>query len=324
MDIAQYTTSESDGFSIETSYVAPETPVEETHAPAQEAPAVEAPSTDAPLEESEEQPDQAAGDRDDKGRFKPKGKEGNPRHDIHARLGQSQAELQRERQRAADLERQLNELRAPRQAETQSVTSDRFDGYDEYVTKNPNATWDDWNDAKMAHAIKQARIEWQREADERQAQSAYQSMVDAHQRRLETALMIYPDLPKAIAAVNQAFLAAGIRELPPALERAVLSSEQSDELTYFLGTHPEEAIQLAREAAASGPNAAPILRRHLETLVRSAAATGSASVTPRSTAKPPVNPVGGSANATPARDEDLEFGPEYVDRMNKRDAARRR
>lgn len=252
-----------------------------------------------------------------------------PRDDAFARMKQATDKLaeanrllEAERGRVKAFEaREAAQRRAPAPpAPTAQATAPKFPSYDAYLADHPEATWDDWNDEKIdfiAERKLETRDRQQRETAQQQEAAAIDQ---AHGRRVADLATKYPDYEAARDAADRALLDAGIPTLPDALVRAVKTSDQSDELLYFLATHPQDAIQLARESADSPVTVAPTLRRYLESLLpaRAALSTGSAAPT-RSIAKPPVNPVGGAASATPVPVDDLAFGPEYVRRMNKRD-----
>lgn len=254
-----------------------------------------------------------------------------PRDDAFARMKQATDKLAESNRLREAAEARVRELEA-RQAPTQPndindrkpaapAASVKFPTFDAYLGAHPEASWDDWNDAKIEYVAEQKLTARERQQAARQQAAEIDRVSQAHGARMAAIATKYPDYATVRDAADQALAAAGIRQLPEALIRAVVTSDQSDDLVYFLGTHPEDAIQLARDSAEAPASVAPVLRRYLESQLRASAASpsGSASAPVRSTAKPPVNPVGGSASAVPVPLDDLEFGPDYVRKQNQRD-----
>ncbi len=323
-----YVSHDTDGFTVETNSATVDQLEENFAAPDPADDAADASASPA------EPPASAESDAPEK--LTPFRKGAKPRDDAFARMKQATDKLAEANRLREAAERERDELKArlsaperqpqsssPAQAAPKAAT---FPTYDTYIVTHPDASWDEWNDAKIEH-ITEARLtaREQRQAHERE-QAEQLTIGKAHDARMATIGSKYPDFTTVRDAADAALAQAGIHQLPAALVRAVVTSDKSDDLVYFLGAHPEEAIQLARESADAPVSAAPVLRRYLESKLSGTAAlngTGSAATT-RSTAKPPVNPVGGSASATPQPLDDLEFGPEYVRRMNKVDAEKGR
>ncbi len=291
---------------------------------------------DAPVETApEDNGDQPATDPEPE-KLTPFRKGAKPRDDAFARMKQATdklAEANRLREAAETKLRDVEARYAQQQQQTRPpapavATSDapkagapKFPTYDAWLVDHPEASWDEWNDEKIDF-IAERKLEARDRTQQEQRQQREAAEIDiAHNVRVAGLTTKYPDYDTARQAADLAFVQAGITELPDALVRAVKTSDKSDELMYFLATHPQEAIQLARESADSPVTVAPTLRRYLESLLSAGAAqstTGSASPS-RSSAKPPVNPVGGHASATPVPIDDLEFSAEYVRKQNKRD-----
>jgi len=285
----------------------------------------------SPVEEIPTEEPSAATTDDAPTKLTPFRKGTTPAKDSTARMLQATSQLAEERRkreaaekRATELEARIKEREAPAPAAAAPqtpppaapapVSGAKFPSYNVWLEAHPDGSWDDWQDEK---------IDWRAEqkltATERQRADA--KVLEAHTARMATIATKYPDFPAAREKADAALAAAGIHNFPDVLVKAVVSSDQSDDLIYFLGTHPEEAIQLARDAAAAPVAVAPLLQRMLETLVssngtRPAPSTGSGAPT-RSQARPPVNPVGGTATVQAAPVEEIPFGPEYVRRMNK-------
>jgi hypothetical protein len=253
-----------------------------------------------------------------------------PRDDAFARMKQATdklAESNRLREAAEARVRELEARQAPPPpaakipAVSDTPTGAKFPSFDTYLASHPDASWDDWNDAKIDY-VAEAKLTAREQAVAAAAAHAETVRVSqAHGARMAAIGTKYPDYATVRETADRVLAAAGVATLPDALVRAVVTSDRSDDLVYFLGTHPDEAIQLARESADAPASVAPTLRRYLESLLvpRAALSAGSAAPPLRSSAKPPVTPVGGSASATPTALDDLDFGPEYVRRQNAKD-----
>lgn len=268
-----------------------------------------APVTEAPAEL------QTQAERDEAGKFKTKGS-GKPRNDPQARVQQATAkeaaakeEARKHQERADRLERELAETRQrPTQPERQperaaapeskpSNGQPAWSSFEDQI----GTTYKSWGDATDAY--NGAWFYWQDE-----------------QREWKSALSEVEQ-----AAKNDAEFAKSIADLPcsTVMGHALRDSKHRLDIMRYLGSHPEECIQLAHESDRLTRDAAPMVRRHLESLIaRAAAVPDSAPVVRPSTAAPPVNRVGGTVSATPVDPEDLEFGPEFIRRGNAEDKRR--
>ena len=322
--------TDDDGFTVESNSATAEQ-LAELSAPAEPAPAETPPGVESSPEAATDAPEP---------KLTPFRKGNSPSKDSAARMLQATAKAAEERRlreaaekRAADLEARLREREAapppapapqtPPPAAPAPVQGAKFPAYDVWLETHPDGSWDDWQDEKIDWRAEQKLTAAEQQREAARARDAEQKILDAHAARMATVTTKYPDFQAVRDQADAALAAAGIHNFPDALVRAVVLSDRSDDLIYFLGTHPEEAIQLARDAAAVPVSVAPMLQRLLESRLaaRPAPATGSGAPA-RSQAKPPVNPVGGAATIAPAAVEDLDFGPEYVRRMNKRDQER--
>jgi hypothetical protein len=327
-DTPVYSSHDSgDGFTVE-SNTATAAEMAETFAPESETAATESETTSATAETITADAETKAADLETEPEKLTAFRKGaKPRDDAFARMKQATdklAESNRLREAAEARVRELEARQAPVSLETKAPIAQpgqKFPTFDAYLTDHPDASWDDWNDAKIDY-VAEAKLTARDRAQQQAVQQQEITRVSqAHGARMAAIATKYPDYATVRDAADVALAAAGIRQLPEALVRAIVSSDRSDDLVYFLGTHLEETIQLARESAESPATAAPILRRYLESQVRASAASspGSASSPVRSTAKPPVNPVGGHASAVPVPLDDLEFGADYVRKANQRD-----
>lgn len=283
---------------------------------------------------------EAPGDVDGEAAAEPKltpfRKGNSPSKDSAARMLQATAKAAEERRlreaaekRAADLEAQLRARSAPVEpqkappAAPQTPQATKFPSYEQWLETHEGGAWDDWQDEKIDWRAEQKLQATEQKREQARLQAEHDQRAQAHLARMATVTTKYPDFQQVRDQADQALAAAGIHAFPEALVQAVIQSDRSDDVIYFLGTHPEEAIQLARDAAAAPVTVAPLLQRMLEGYLaaRPAPATGSGAPA-RSQAKPPVNPVGGTATVQPVSIDEMEFGPEYVRRANKRDQER--
>jgi hypothetical protein len=282
-----------------------------------------------PLEATPELPLETAptADRDESGKFKLRS--GKPRNDPQARVQQATAkeaaakeDARLAREEAASLKTRLEALeRAQRPAERaepasqpssrgQSATNE-FPEFEDWVAAHPEIpanprAWTIYNDQRT-------RWNW----GVYQAELQQQQVIQNYQQQIETAKQSDPVLVQALA---------NDPPVSPLMERAILASPNSIDIVRYLGTHPEDCAQLARETSSLSLDAVPVMRRHLETLVASGAVANrpdaAQSVKP-STANPPIHRVGGTASATPVDPDEMDFSPEYIRIENAKEKKRR-
>lgn len=139
-------------------------------------------------------------------------------------------------------------------------------------------------DAKQAEA--QSREKQTREQDEQARQQAFA----AHLEREKQFVATHPDYREAIEKVS----GDDGPPIPPLLGEAVIRSDKSADLMYYLATHPEVLDQFVLDTLDKPvtPQAVAILQRRLLTQTRTqAVTTGSAAATAPSLAPRPPNPV---------------------------------
>jgi hypothetical protein len=201
-----------------------------------------------------------------------------------------------------------------------------FKSYDQWIADNPDKSWDDWNDAKL-----EAFGDWREaKAAERnrldEEAKSLQSAWTEHANRLDSARKTkYLDFDSVVQRADQHLAAVGIREFPPAMMDAIVRSGRSDDVLYYLGTHPEEAVSMARMSAGIPTSAAGLVQRLLETSLGAVAAqqTGSTPPPRQSRSAPPPNPVGSTPLATSASSGVLDPDAE-IDSYRKAQQAKRR
>jgi hypothetical protein len=264
------------------------------------------------------------------------------RKNTHAALRLAKRELKAAREAAAARDAELQELRTkatprsepvrepePIRHEPAKPVSERFtfDTYEAWSAKHPDKSWDDWNDAKL-----EAYGDWrdERAAERNRLESEQKSLQTAwtsHQERLAQARQTkYPDFDSVVQRADQHLAAVGIREFPPAMMDAIVRSGRSDDVLYYLGTHPEEAVQLARMSAGIPTAAAGLVQRLLETSLGAVAAHATGSTPPprQSRSAPPPNPVGSTPHATSASPGVLDVDAEIDNYRRAQQAKRRR
>lgn len=317
-------------------------------APAETAAAPEAAAPEPAAPEATETPETAADpgadlERDTKGRFK------KPRHraqsqqagpddvpriqELTRRLRETEAELQKYKAPApvaatagtpAPVTPAAPPTPAPEappatgpapQAQTPALPAPTFPAFDAWLASHPDKTYEDYTDA---------RADWRWSLQQAQAhaqtrEAAFRDQVTAARAKYQDfdALAFAPQLP-----------------ISPVMAHAIRESDRGADVLYHLGQHPDVALDLARSSAQSGPDAMPVMRRYLESLVSvassqrasserpPAAGTGSAlALVPKPAAKPP-NPVRTAAMTsgdTPPTDESsLEDHEAYFQRSGRR------
>lgn len=304
--------------------LAPARPAEE---PGADAPAADPETPVAAAPESDEPA------RDEAGKFAKKAK---PRDNPQARVQQATREAAEARRRAAELEARVRELEsrttpAPAASPAAPEVADPSDPepvLDQFMNEpDPYAAF-----AKAAGRWA-ARQEHQRMAAEyAQAQQAhaFHERVTKYRDGLDTVKTTYPDWDEKVADTDAHMAAAGFPTWPPVLLDALLHSDQSIELTRYLSTHPEDAVQLARDTQHLDAVAVPVVRRLLEARLSSGTpavqATGPAATPAYRPAAPPIAPVrtGSPAATDSPPGDDRPFGEHkaYWDRQE-REARRR-
>jgi hypothetical protein len=262
------------------------------------------------------------------------------RKSTHAKMRLATREAKQAKDAAAKLEAELTELRAkvqappriespaPKDIPKAPALTERFTfkPYDQWAADHPEKSWDDWNDEKLeaygdwrdARAAERSRLE----KDAESLRSAWTE----HTNRLDSARKTkYPDFDSVVQRSDQHLASVGIREFPPAMRDAIVRSGRSDDVLYYLGTHPEEAVSLARMSAGIPTEAAGLVQRLLESSLGAVAAqqTGSTPPPRQSRSAPPPNPVGSTPLATSASSGVLDPDAE-IEAYRKAQQTRRR
>lgn len=263
--------------------------------------------------------------RNDKGQFtsepaKKPSKRTNPYEAVKAATGETARERDlrlKAEARAAELEQQLNEARKPKApepvkdaqpaAETRKKPSadeigTKYPSYEDYVEDLA-----DWKlEQRLAKDDLDAKIEARFQA--RLQQQQQKEHVTGISERGRAA---YPDFQEAIDASDVWF--------SPMHQRAILDTPGSEHIQYALAKDPHLARRIA---AIDNPVTLGLEFARLLPSTTAAARPDSASSARPSTAKPPINRVGGTASAAPVDPDDLDFGPEYIKAENERERKR--
>ena len=263
-------------------------------------------------------------------------KPGNPRKDATARMLEATRQAKQERDARMALEARIAQLegerqqaaRQPeRQAEPAKVEGDKFPSYDEYLTRNPDASWDDWNDAKIDWKADQKVSAYQRSIQAEREEGQLRETWNGHTERLDRARTEkYPDFDQVVAQANVSYASVGLKQFPPVIQDAIIGSAQSDDLLYFLGTHLEEGVRLASRFANRPVADAEFVRDILEMKVAATAGarTGSAAARPTIRAAAPPNPVGSSAPAPSVNGLGSLDPDSHIEAYRKSEAVKRR
>jgi hypothetical protein len=179
-----------------------------------------------------------------------------------------------------------------------------FVAFDAWLEQNAGAEYEDYIDARTEDRFAQIRAhERQQEAAQAQ-QRTHVERRRTHDARLASARERYADFDTAIANP-----ASGVS---PVMFDAMLQSEHSAEIHYFLGKHPDISTQIMHDSAQAGPESVAVMRRYLESLVASTAtpshATPSKAVTTGAAALALVPPA--PQPPTPVRTSALKPGNE--------------
>lgn len=183
---------------------------------------------------------------------------------------------------------------------------------------NDYNSWDEWYaadgqwvDDRITHSISQDRKAREQEQQQRAAFARADQVKAAGAAK-------YADFFDVIEAAQ----AAGA-EWSPIMTHVVMSSPQAHDLAYALAKDHGEARRLA---AIADPVTAGVEMGRFLARVTAESSTGPAAPVRSTQAKPPIKPIGSSVTAADQPPEDLEFGPEYIRRMNAKDreSARRR
>jgi len=260
-------------------------------------------------------------------------KPGKPRNDPTARMLEATRKLAVERDARMALEARLATLESERQQTRQPertperVQGDKFPSYDEYLTRNPEASWDDWNDAKIDWKADQKVSAYQRSIQAEREEGQLRETWNGHTERLDHARTEkYPDFDQVVAQANEQYARVGIQQFPPVIQDAIIGSKMSDDLLYYLGTHLEAGVHLASRFANRPVADAEFVRDILEMTVAATAGarTGSAVARPYPRAAAPPNPVGSSAPAPSVNGLGSLDPDAHIEAYRRSEAAKRR
>ncbi len=267
----------------------------------------------------------AARARDEKGRFSankrdsvvettenpPVRAQPKPRDDPQARRASIQADIDaavKEREAArrdvAEARAEAARLRAEREGSREPVKqaeapAEKFQAFEQWSQGNPDGTYEDYLDERAEWRIERRFTAEAQKREQAEAGKRIETLQTTHAERIAAARDAHPDWDEKAAAVAH---------IQPnhTLYAAVVTSDRSDDLTYYLMTHPQEYAQLAARTQNLPVAAADLVRDHLETLVPASAASSTGPAVPmrQSRANPPPKPVGGSPSVSTVDPED--------------------
>jgi hypothetical protein len=309
------------------------------------------PQVDAGEPEPEPPAPVAAADRNADGTFV--AKKAKPRSNPQARVEQATADAAEARRLLAERDAELAQMRAERTAPkpivatTEPTKKDVADQktksafYGDDVTRPfPNIN-DFGDDADPVGRMFYEGVKWNAEqeryqAEKRQAQTERTTILTEASQRLSEARTADPAFDGYVQTIEREIAKSGFvgarvdgtsgPALPPALFTALAKSSRIADITRLFGQHPEQCAQWIADTRDLPPSAATVVLRSLEaSLPASTAAVraDSASRSPVSAAKPPIDRVGGSASASPADPDDLPFD-EFVRTENARELRERK
>ena len=219
------------------------------------------------------------------------------KHDLTARKQSIQAQINAARREQGDAERAAlaakNEL-ARIQAETTRLatpdtsdpkpTEDQFQDYADFV--DARASWNARKEFTRLNAAEQTHRAQVAAAAARDTET--RTLETAHVARYDTFLVEHPEARDLIEAASDPEDVAAFAPASRPMQDAIVRSPQGPALMLYLAEHPVEA----RKMAVLPPLDAFAAIIRLETTL-SAAPTGPASASRRSTAPPPIKPVSG-------------------------------
>ncbi len=217
-------------------------------------------------------------------------KEAKPRHSMQARLSQETARRKALEEKAARLEAELTTFKTSA-ASTGPAVPPAAPQPSALPGTRPKPTSEDVGAKYPTYeAFVEDLTDWK--AEQRDLAREWKEKAAAYEAREAAGREKYPDYDAALKTGNELLVKSGTL-LSEAVMRAIVESESSADVVYWLATHPAELLQLARDTSRLDVSAASVVRQLLETRVGAGARSGSA-LPAVSNAKPPIRPVGAS------------------------------
>ena len=183
-----------------------------------------------------------------------------------------------------------------------------FPAFDAWSTAFPNATYEDYIDARADYRAESRIQAFQQET------AAQQRAREAEHKTLtlrDKGKSVYNDWDDVFTGLQL--------EVPQPVWHTILTDPDGHRLAYELATHPETVYQMA----GMDPLQIGVALGTLKARWAGAPAAPPAPSRPAS-APPPITPLGSSPTQPVSSPDDLDFGPEYVRRMNEAERKRRR
>lgn len=295
-----------------------------------ETPPIIPPADPPPTDETPDAPKEAATttpERDEQGKFtKP------PVAPAQKKKESIQAEIDRLTYTRREEERRLERIRTERErveaqqtppAKPKEPTGSTFKAFvNDYAAAHPDATYEDAIDAYQG--IREAAMldRFKTQTQQEREANELTERTRAHAERSEALRAQTPDFDEKNDAANRYLAERGIADFPPAMKRAILLSDKSEQIVRDLSLHPEIAYQRALEATElpATPAAVNLMRTVLESRLSNGSSpaprSGPGEAPRQSQAKAPPKPVGATPSASnESGEETYEQSQERVRRI---------
>lgn len=274
------------------------------------------PTDDTPAPEPKEAA--TTPDRDEHGKFK--SSVDDKKESIQARINRLRYEQGEEERRLERLraQRQHEEAQQPPPAKPKEPTGSTFKAFvNDYAAAHPDATYEDAIDAYQG--IREAAIfdRFKTQTQQEREANELTERTRAHAERSEALRAQTPDFDEKNESANRYLAERGIGDFPPAMKRAILLSDKSEQIVRDLSLHPEIAYQRALEATElpATPAAVNLMRTVLESRLSNGSSpaprSGPGEAPRQSQAKAPPKPVSASPSQPNASGE-----PSYDEMLN--------
>lgn len=251
-----------------------------------------------------------------------------PRNDPEARISQAVAKQREAERKLAEVERRAQEAErriAPREEPKAAPQPERFQRFEEWLGKNPDASHDDyldardeWRDQRQQQTMRQAEAQRARGVIESKVKTSFDAAIKADPDFLSTCADAVLDLP------HFGNLAPGQKPTVwHVIGEEVARADNPALLIRYLSDHPDDFQRLATLPPRDITRALAIYESRLD-----AAPTRSAPTPPVSHAKPPVQRVTGApvisgADDPPGDDASYDVHAKYWNSVERKARAAR-
>ena len=172
-------------------------------------------------------------------------------------------QLQAEREERIRLEERLSAVNPKIDTQEQIPTIDKFDNIDDYV------------DAKAERKFKQMLFQLKKQQQEAEQRTMLEQLAVSWNKKIAAADL--PDFHEVTEGLE--------RRITPAMQQAIVESDNGPKLAYHLATHPEDAERIARMTPIGAVRALTLIEEGLTKPVAVSQAT------------PPIKPVGSKSTS---------------------------